>query len=102
MTPLLRRVMSLAIAFATAAAVAGCAPRSGIAYLEIENDQGVAGGGKAEPVFVDPRVEVEQNEYRRSYINNGSNILQKIKIKGPVMIVPAPSAAAPAATQPTR
>jgi hypothetical protein len=81
-------------------AVAGCATRSGIAYLEIENDQGTASGGKAEPVYVDPRVEVEKNEYRRSYINNGSNILQKIRIKGPVMIVPAPTAAA--ATQPVR
>ena len=99
MTPPPRRLLLLTVPLTAALAIAGCAPRSGIAYLEIEDDQGLASGGKAEPVFIDPRVEVEQNEYRRSYINNGSNILQKVRVKGPIMIVPAPAAAA---TQPAR
>jgi hypothetical protein len=73
--------------------LAGCAKPTGVAYLEIENDQGLGGGGRAEPVYVDPRVEVERNEYRRSYVNNGSNIRQSIRIKGPVMIVPATASA---------
>jgi hypothetical protein len=95
-SPRCRHLALLALALA----LAGCAPRSGIAYLEIEDDQGLASGGKAEPVYIDPRVEVVQNEYRRSYINNGSNILQKVRVKGPIMIVPAPPG--PATTQPVR
>jgi hypothetical protein len=90
------RAARLAIPLLLIPMITGCATRAGIAYLEIENDQSVGDGGKAEPVFVDPRLQVDKNEYRRSYINNGSNILQKIRIKGPIMIVPAP------ATQPTR
>lgn len=74
--------------------LAACANRSGTAYLEIVNEQN--SGGKAEPVMVDPRVEVLQNEYRRSYINEGSNIKQRIILRGPIMIVPAP------ATQPAQ
>lgn len=71
---------------------AGCAARSDVAIIEIENDQ--AGLGKqAEPIYVDPGVQVLANEYRRSSSNDGSNILQKIKVKGPIMIVPAPVAA---------
>jgi hypothetical protein len=76
--------------------LAGCAQRTGIAYLEIENDQN-GNGGRAQPVFVDPRVEIVQNDYARSYLNEGSNIRQTIRIRGPIMIVPAPTAA----TQPT-
>jgi hypothetical protein len=83
-----RRLTGLAIVLGSLSlSVAGCAPRAGIAYIEIENDQG---SGKAEPVYVDPRLEIERNEYRRSVINEGSNILQKVRIKGPIMIVPAP------------
>ena len=92
-----RRLALFALSIA-APLLAGCAKPNGIAYLEIQNDQGLGGGGRAEPVYVDPRVEVERNEYRRSYVNNGSNIRQSIRIKGPVMIVPA----TPAATQPAR
>lgn len=77
----------------------GCAARSGVAYLEIENDQSGSVVGKAEPVYVDPRVEVVSNEYRRSYVNDGSNIRQRIRIRGPIMIVPANL---PPATQPSR
>ena len=68
----------------------GCTDRSGTAYLEIVNDQSAL-GDKAEPVQVDPRVEVLVNEYQRSYLNQGSNIRQRIVIKGPVMIIPAPA-----------
>lgn len=71
----------------------GCASRNGVAYIEIENDQG-EGGRKAEPVYIDPRVEVVGNEYRRSYVNQGSNIRQSIRIRGPIMIVPADAAPA--------
>jgi hypothetical protein len=78
-------------------AFAGCANRTGVAYLQIENDQN-GNGGRAEPVYVDPRVEVVQNEYARSYLNEGSNIRQTIRIRGPIMIVPAPGPA----TQPAR
>jgi hypothetical protein len=73
-------------------ALAGCAQRTGIAYIEIENDQN-GNGGRAQPVFVDPRVEIVQNDYARSYLNEGSNIRQTIRIRGPIMIVPAPAAA---------
>jgi hypothetical protein len=72
--------------------LAGCAGRSGTAFIEIENDQSGV-GQRAEPIFVDPSLEVVQNEYRRGSSNDGSNIMQKIKIRGPIMIVPAPSAA---------
>ena len=75
----------------------GCTDRSGVAYLQIENDQD-SSGGRAEPVYIDPRVEVVQNDYARSYLNDGSNIRQTIRIRGPVMIVPAPGPA----TQPAR
>jgi hypothetical protein len=71
---------------------AGCAtPRTGVAYLQIEDDQ-IDDGGRAEPVYVDPRVEVLRNEYGRSYLNNGSSIRQTIHVRGPIMIVPAPRA----------
>jgi hypothetical protein len=74
--------------FALAAVAAGCASRTGVAYIEIENDQtGVA--DKAEPVYIDPRVEAIGNEYRRSWVNDGSNIRQSIRVRGPIMIVPA-------------
>jgi hypothetical protein len=78
--------------FAMAAlTLAGCASRTSTAYLEIENDQaGIT--NRAEPIYVAPGVEILQNEYRRSSTNDGSNIIQKIKIKGPIMIVPAPAA----------
>jgi hypothetical protein len=75
-----------------ASSFAGCAQRTGIAYIEIENDQN-GNGGRAQPVFVDPRVEIVQNDYARSYLNEGSNIRQTIRIRGPIMIVPAPAAA---------
>jgi hypothetical protein len=74
----------------------GCTDRSGVAYLQIENDQS-GNGGRADPVYIDPRVEVVQNDFARSYLNEGSNIRQTIRIRGPVMIVPAPGPA----TQPT-
>jgi uncharacterized lipoprotein YmbA len=67
----------------------GCASRSGVAYLEIENDQSASPDTKAMPITVDPRVEVISNEYRRSQVNEGSNIRQTIRIRGPIMIVPA-------------
>ena len=71
--------------------LAGCSARTSTAYLEIENDQaGVT--NRAEPIYVAPGVEILQNEYRRSSTNDGSNIIQKIKIKGPIMIIPAPAA----------
>ena len=70
----------------------GCAQRTGVAYLQIENDQS-GNGGRADPVYIDPRVEVVQNDYARSYLNEGSNIRQTIRIRGPVMIVPAPGPA---------
>jgi len=73
----------------------GCTDRTGTAYIEIVNDQSSL-SNKAEPVLVDPRVEVEINEYQRSHLNQGSNIRQRIVIRGPVMIVPAP------ATQPVK
>jgi len=81
----------------TATLLAGCAQRTGVAYIQIENDQS-DNGGRAEPVFVDPRVQTLQNEYGRSYLNDGSNIRQTIHVRGPIMIVPAPAAA----TQPTQ
>lgn len=68
--------------------VVGCAQRSGVAYLQIENDQDDT-GGRAEPVYVDARVQVIQNEYGRSYLNDGSNIRQTIRVRGPIMILPA-------------
>jgi len=80
-----------------AALAAGCTDRSGVAYLQIENDQN-GNGGRAEPVYIDPRVEVVQNDYARSYLNEGSNIRQTIHVRGPIMIVPAPAPAP--ATQP--
>jgi hypothetical protein len=80
-------------------AAAGCTDRAGTAFVEIENAQFPA-GGRAEPILIDPRVEVVSNQFQRSYINHGSNIKQKIVIRGPVMIVPAPAGAA--ATQPTK
>jgi hypothetical protein len=69
--------------------LAGCAQRTGVAYVQIENVQS-DDGGRAEPIYVDPRVDAQVNEYGRSYLNNGSNIRQTIRIRGPVMIVPAP------------
>ena len=69
---------------------AGCAQRTGVAYIQIENDQSDTGGA-AQPVFVDPRVQVLQNEFGRSYLNDGSNIRQTIHVRGPIMIVPAPT-----------
>lgn len=72
--------------------LSACAPRTGVAYIEIQNDQS-GNGGKADPIYVDPRLDIAQNEYRRSYLNEGSNIRQKIVIKGPIMIVPAPAPA---------
>ncbi len=72
--------------------VTGCAQRTGVAYIQIDNDQG-SNGGRAEPIFIDPRVDVIQNEYARSYLNQGSNIRQTIRIWGPIMIVPAPGPA---------
>jgi hypothetical protein len=68
--------------------VGGCAERSGVAYIEIEDDQ--SGTGRpAEPIFVDPSVEIVDNQYRRSRVNDGSNVRQTIRVKGPIMIVPA-------------
>ena len=75
-----------------AALASGCTDRSGVAYLQIENDQS-GNGGRAEPVYIDPRVEVVQNDFARSYLNEGSNIRQTIRIRGPIMIVPAPGPA---------
>ena len=72
------------------AAAAGCTNRSGTAFIEIENDQRTL-SVRAEPILIDPRVEVVRNEYQRSYINEGSNIRQKIVIRGPIMIVPLPT-----------
>jgi hypothetical protein len=88
-----RRLFVLA---AWPALFAGCAARTSTAYIEIENDQNGL-GRRAEPILVDPRVDIVQNEYRRSSVNDGSNIQQKIRIRGPIMIVPAPAAT----TQPT-
>lgn len=85
----LRRTLPLL--FPLAFCLAGCAGRSSTAFIEIENDQSGA-GQRAEPIFVDPSLDVVQNEYRRGSSNDGSNIMQKIKIRGPIMIVPAPSA----------
>jgi hypothetical protein len=83
----------LVLALLTAAPfLAGCAQRTGVAYIQIENDQ-TDTGGPAQPIFVDPRVQVLQNEYGRSYINDGSNIRQTIHLRGPIMIVPAPTPA---------
>jgi hypothetical protein len=75
-----------------AALATGCTDRSGVAYLQIENDQS-SNGGRADPVYIDPRVEVIQNDYARSYLNDGSNIRQTIRVRGPIMIVPAPAPA---------
>jgi hypothetical protein len=80
-----------------ASLLAGCAQRTGVAYIQIENDQSDT-GGLAQPVFVDPRVQTLQNEYGRSYLNEGSNIRQTIHVRGPIMIVPAPAPA----TQPAQ
>jgi hypothetical protein len=86
------RPISILLAPLVSLIITGCAQRTGVAYLQIENDQS-GNGGRAEPVFVDPRVEVIQNEYARSYLNEGSNIRQTIRIRGPIMIVPAPGSA---------
>lgn len=75
-----------------AALAPGCTDRSGVAYLQIENDQS-GNGGRADPVYIDPRVEVVQNDFARSYLNDGSNIRQTTRIRGPIMIVPAPGPA---------
>jgi len=83
---------------ALAALASGCTDRSGVAYLQIENDQS-GNGGRADPVYIDPRVEVVQNDYARSYLNDGSNIRQTIRIRGPIMIVPAPAPATQPAMQ---
>ena len=82
----LRRVITLLVPLF----LFGCAGRTSTAVIEIENDQSGV-GSRAEPIFVDPRVEVIANEYRRS--TSDSNVLQKIKIRGAIMIVPAPMAA---------
>jgi hypothetical protein len=97
-----RRFLLIATLTVAAALVGGCTDRSGVAYLQIENDQNGGNGGRAEPVYIDPRVEVVQNEYARSYLNQGSNIRQTIRIRGPVMIVPAHAVPAAPATQPSR
>jgi hypothetical protein len=82
-------------------ALVGCARRAGRTYVEIENDQGSV-AGPAQPVMVDPRVEVLKNEYQRLYGSDGSSVRQRMVIRGPVMIVPAAPAAAqpPVPTQP--
>ena len=85
------RCLSLLL-IAIASLLIGCAGRTNTASIEIENDQNGA-GTRADPIYIDPAVEVLGNEYRRSSLNEGSNILQKIKIRGPIMIVPAPKAA---------
>jgi hypothetical protein len=99
MKPAALLAASLALALSL---LSGCATRTGMGYIEIENDQSEY-GGKADPIYVDPRLAVEQNEYRRSYLNDGSNIRQKIVIRGPIMIVPAPPppGAGGATTRPT-
>jgi hypothetical protein len=74
----------------------GCARPAGRAYVDIENDQGSV-AGSAQPVMVDPRVEVIKNEYQRLYSKDGSSVRQRMVIRGPVMIVPA----APATAQPS-
>jgi len=85
-------ILSRSLFAIAALSLAGCAARTSTAYIEIENDQaGVT--NRAEPIYVAPGVEILQNEYRRSSTNDGSNIIQKIKIKGPIMIIPAPTAA---------
>ena len=56
--------------------------------MDIENDQGSV-AGPAQPIMVDPRVEVIKNEYQRLYGSDGSSIRQRMVIRGPVMIVPA-------------
>jgi hypothetical protein len=93
----MRSIHLLTPALLAVSLLAGCAQRTGVAYIQIENDQSDT-GGRAEPVFVDPRVQTVQNEYGRSYLNDGSNIRQTIHVRGPIMIVPAP----PAAPQPTQ
>jgi len=80
---------SAIVLLATMIIMIGCSGRTSTAVIEIENDQANV-GPRAEPVLVDPRVEVIANEYRRS--SNDSNIIQRIKIRGPIMIVPAPAA----------
>ena len=75
-----------ALQFCTAA---GCAKRAGVAFVEIENDQGRSTGARAEPIAIDPRVEVVKNEFQRLYGPEGSGVRQRIVIRGPVMIVPA-------------
>jgi hypothetical protein len=83
LTPLLLTALPLAV-------LPGCADRSGTAVVEIVNDQSAL-GGRAEPILVAPGVDVVENEYRRAHQNEGSNIRQRIVIRGPVMIVPAPA-----------
>ena len=85
----MRSVILVAL-FTAAPLLTGCAQRTGVAYIQIENDQSDT-GGRAEPVFVGPRVQTLQNEYGRSYLNDGSNIRQTIHVRGPIMIVPAPA-----------
>ena len=75
-------------AILAASLLTGCAQGTGVAYLQIENDQD-NNGGLAQPIYVDPRVEILQKDYQRSYLNEGSNIRQTIRIRGPIMIVPA-------------
>lgn len=82
-TPLFVTALLLAV-------VSGCADRSGTAVVEIVNDQSAL-GGRAEPIVVAPGVDVIENEYRRAHQNEGSNIRQRLVIRGPVMIVPAPA-----------
>ena len=69
--------------------MAGCAKEAGVAFVELENDQGYATGARAEPIAIDPRVEVVKNEFQRLYGKDGSGVRQRIVIRGPVMIVPA-------------
>ncbi len=92
--PHIRRFHWPIVAVIALVAVAGCTDRSGTAYIEIVNDQSAL-GDKAEPVIIDPRVDVTRNEYQRSYLNDGSNIRQRITIRGPVMIIPLPAATQP-------
>ena len=75
----------------------GCARRAGRTYVEIENDQGSV-AGPAQPVMVDPRVEVLKNQYQRLYGSDGSSVRQRMVIRGPVMIVPAAPSAAQSST----
>lgn len=87
---LLSPAIGLAALGALPLLVGGCANPQATAYIEIVNDQSEF-GDYAEPVIVDPRCAPSENVYRRSYLNSGSNLQQRIVVKGPIMIVPAPT-----------